>query len=35
MGSFIGKVSPVIPLPLTLKEAMYGDLLGDGQLRFN
>lgn len=34
-GRFIGRKLAFIPLPANLLEAMVGDLLGDGHLRFN
>ena len=34
-GRFIGKSLPLIPLPPKLIEALTGELLGDGHLRFN
>jgi hypothetical protein len=34
-GRFIGKSLPLEPLPSKLNEALVGELLGDGHLRFN
>ena len=34
-GRFKGKQIPLVPLPLKLTEALIGDLLGDGCIRFN
>ena len=34
-GRFIGKTLPLVPLPPKLVEALLGELLGDGHLRFN
>ena len=34
-GKFIGKQVSLVPLPNKLKEAMVGELLGDGHLRYN
>jgi len=33
-GRFISKQAPLVPLPNILKDAIIGDLLGDGHLRF-
>ena len=34
-GRFKGQILPLIPLPSKLNEALIGELLGDGHLRFN
>jgi len=34
-GRFIGKIIPFEPLEEKVKEALTGELLGDGHLRFN